>query len=48
MRYLGYSKGSIPEVEKISERELSLPIYPGLTEDKINFICEIIDKFQRK
>ncbi len=48
MRYLEYSKGSIPEVEKISERELSLPIYPGLTEDKINFICEIIDKFQRK
>ncbi len=48
MRYLGYSKGSIPETEKISERELSLPIYPGLTDDKINFICEIIDRFQRK
>jgi dTDP-4-amino-4,6-dideoxygalactose transaminase len=47
MRYLGYPKGSMPEAEKISERELSLPIYPGLNEEKINFICEQIDKFQR-
>ena len=48
MRYLGYSKGSMPEAEKISERELSLPIYPGLTDNKINYICQTIDNFQRK
>jgi dTDP-4-amino-4,6-dideoxygalactose transaminase len=47
MRHLGYPKGSIPMAEKISERELSLPIYPGLTDDKINYISEMIYRFQR-
>ncbi len=48
MRYLGYSKGSFPVAEQISQQELSLPIYPGLSDDKINFISETINRFQRK
>jgi dTDP-4-amino-4,6-dideoxygalactose transaminase len=48
MLHLGYSKGSMPVAEKISDMELSLPIYPGLSDDKVNYICEMIESFQRK
>ena len=42
---LGYKKGSFPIAEKICETELSLPVYPGLKEEEITFICDRIKKF---
>lgn len=43
---LGLSKGDFPIAEKISETELSIPMFYGLTEDEINFIIEAINSFQ--
>jgi len=41
---LGYKKGDYPQAETVCDTVLSLPIYPELTEDKINYICKnIID-----
>ncbi|MBI3519562.1 MAG: DegT/DnrJ/EryC1/StrS family aminotransferase [Bacteroidetes bacterium] len=42
---LGYKKGDFPIAEEIAETCLSLPLYPGLTEEEIDFICLTITSF---
>jgi dTDP-4-amino-4,6-dideoxygalactose transaminase len=41
----GYKKGDFPIAEEIANTCLSLPIYPGLTEEKIKFTCLTIKFF---
>jgi dTDP-4-amino-4,6-dideoxygalactose transaminase len=36
--WLGYSKGSFPVAEKISQETLSLPIWPGMSADEIQHV----------
>lgn len=48
IKNLRYNKGSIPVTEKIADMQLSLPIYPGLSADKIDFISEMIHRFMTK
>ena len=43
--YLNYKEGSLPNTEKISSEVLSLPIFPGLTEEEIMFVSETIKDF---
>ena len=38
-------KISLPKTEKISQQVLTLPMYPSLTKDDINFISDSIDEF---
>ena len=45
---LNYSIGSFPNAEKQSGEILSLPIYPGLTEQQLCRICEEIKSFFRQ
>jgi dTDP-4-amino-4,6-dideoxygalactose transaminase len=45
MKYLGYKQNSFPITEEIVSTELSLPIYPGLTDTDINYIAERIINF---
>ncbi|GAA4833909.1 DegT/DnrJ/EryC1/StrS family aminotransferase [Algivirga pacifica] len=40
--FLGYKNGDFPIAERLSKEVLSLPLYPGLSEDKIQRVCEII------
>jgi dTDP-4-amino-4,6-dideoxygalactose transaminase len=42
---LNYKKGDFPLAEEIAETCLSLPIYPGLTNEELNFVCDSIKKF---
>lgn len=42
---LGYKKGDFPIAEEISETELSLPMFYGMTDDEINYIIDKINKF---
>lgn len=42
---LNYKKGDFPLAEEIAETALSLPLYPGLSEEQLNFICEKIKLF---
>lgn len=44
-RSLGFGKGDFPIAEKLSETMLSLPIYPGMTEEMIAYITNVIRKF---
>lgn len=42
---LGYKKGDFPIAEKISETELSLPMYYGMTDKEINYVIDAINTF---
>ena len=44
-RSLGYKKGDFPVAEKASREVLSLPIYPELTEDKIELVAREVSNF---
>lgn len=41
---LGYKKGGLPVSEKVQEQVLSLPIFPELTAEEIERVCEAINK----
>lgn len=45
--YLGYEKGSLPVVEKITSQTVCLPIYPELTDDELTEIINGIKDFFR-
>jgi dTDP-4-amino-4,6-dideoxygalactose transaminase len=42
---LGYQKGDFPIAEEISETELSLPMYYGMTDEQICYVIDIINHF---
>lgn len=46
--HLGYKKGDFPIAEQLANESLSLPIYPGLKETQIIYICNIIADFFTK
>lgn len=46
--YLGYKKGDFPIAEKISEKIIALPIYPEITEQEVDFVCETIKQFYKR
>ena len=39
---LGYKRGDFPVAERIAERELSLPMFPGITEEQIRYVCDVL------
>ncbi|HEX72275.1 MAG TPA: DegT/DnrJ/EryC1/StrS family aminotransferase [Candidatus Hydrogenedentes bacterium] len=39
-RHLGVPEGALPVTEACSRRLLSLPMFPGLTEAQIDYVCE--------
>jgi dTDP-4-amino-4,6-dideoxygalactose transaminase len=44
-QHFGYKKGDFPLAEELAETSLSLPMYPGLQEEQIMKICEVIKRF---
>lgn len=43
---LGFNKGDFPLAEKICEMELSIPLYPGMSEEEIDYVIDIINNFK--
>ena len=43
--HLGYKKGDFPVAEKLSKEILSIPVYPELTTEQMNYIVESIKEF---
>ena len=41
-RRLGFTHGDFPEAEKYATNALSIPLYPGLTEEEQNRVCEAL------
>lgn len=44
-RNLGFKKGDFPVAEEISETELSLPMYYGMTDEAIQYVVDAINNF---
>jgi dTDP-4-amino-4,6-dideoxygalactose transaminase len=44
-RGLGYREGDLPVAEKLSSEVLSLPVYPELTEEQIEYVARMVLKF---
>jgi len=42
---LGYKKGDYPITEVICETALSLPLWPGLEAEQVEYVCNLIKKF---
>lgn len=40
----GYKKGDFPNAEQQADEELSLPLYPEITNDEIDYVCETLLK----
>ena len=46
---LGYKKGDFPITEDLAENCLSLPMFPGITREQIEYVAEsLIDYFGNK
>lgn len=45
---LGYEVGSFPIAEKLANTVISLPIYPGLTINEVDYVAECIKDFTEK
>ena len=43
---LGFKKGDFPVAEEISETELSIPMYYGMTDEEVNYVIEILNNFR--
>ena len=46
-RDLGLGEGSFPVAERFARRCLSLPMFPGLTTDRIDYVCDLIEALVR-
>lgn len=44
-KHLGYKEGSFPIAEDICKKELSLPLFPGLKPEDVDYVCEIVKQF---
>lgn len=47
-KHLGYQQGEFPTSERIGREELSLPIYPFMTEEQVDHVCEATRSFFTK
>jgi len=45
---LGYSRGDFPVAERLAAEVLSLPIYPGITEEQLSAVVEAIRHYFRR
>lgn len=43
--YLGYKEGQFPVTEKMCNQILALPIYPELTNEEVEYVCQCIKEF---
>ncbi len=45
-RELGLSRGALPIAEEISDTELDLPMYYGMTEEEIQYVIDTVNRFE--
>ena len=44
-KYLNIPKGSLPITERFADEVLSLPLYNGMSDEEIDYVIDIINKF---
>jgi dTDP-4-amino-4,6-dideoxygalactose transaminase len=40
---LGHREGDFPVAERLQSEVVSLPLYPGLAEDDVRYVAEVIN-----
>jgi dTDP-4-amino-4,6-dideoxygalactose transaminase len=43
--FLKVARGSLPVTESLASRVISLPMYPELTREQIQFVCDQVKHF---
>ncbi len=43
-RHMGYRKGDLPVTEMLADSILSLPMFPHMTEDMVDFVCSALQE----
>ena len=46
MAYLGYGPGDFPQAEAASQEVLSLPLYPEMTAEQLEYVADAVLSFQ--
>jgi dTDP-4-amino-4,6-dideoxygalactose transaminase len=46
-RHLGYARGDFPVAEALAREALSLPLYPGISEVQLEWVCESVVDYAR-
>ena len=44
--YLGYKEGDYPIAEEISDTELSIPMYYGMSEEEVDYVINTINNWR--
>lgn len=47
-QYLGYRRGDFPNAERASQEVLSLPVYPELREEQIDYVAAMVRRFEEE
>lgn len=42
---LGYRKGDFPAAEELAETGLSIPLYPGMTEEQVRYVMDALNEY---
>jgi dTDP-4-amino-4,6-dideoxygalactose transaminase len=42
---LGFTKGDFPIAEELAATSLSLPLWPGIKQEQVKYVCDIIQRF---
>jgi len=45
MEYLGYKEGDFPNCEKYAKEILTLPVFPGMSEEETDHVCDSVKEF---
>jgi len=43
--HLGYREGDLPEAERAAREVLSIPVHPGLSEEQIRYVADVIARY---
>ncbi len=46
--HLGYRKGDLPESEKAAKETIAIPCFPGMKEEEVEYVVDLIAKFYHK
>ncbi|MDJ0875050.1 MAG: DegT/DnrJ/EryC1/StrS family aminotransferase [Desulfobacterales bacterium] len=44
-RTFGWREGALPNTEKVAAREVTLPLYPGMKDEEVDYVCQNIESF---
>ena len=45
---LGYKKGDLSVAESLPSKVLSLPVFPGLSDEELKFVCDIVVEYSKE